>query len=115
MIAALRSGSSFADLAGEAGVELTNLVNVDRRDNRAPRVVPAAFGLVVDGVAYDSVSMGYQGVAVMAVSNVVPGSLEGLSEADRQGLKGLLQQSASGAEMNAFQASLRNNADVVIQ
>lgn len=115
MIASLRAGGDMAALASEAGLEVTALENINRRDNRAPRIVPAAFGLSVDGVAYDSVSMGYQGLAVIAVSDVVAGSLEALSDAERQGLRGMLQQAAAGAEMNAFQASLRANADVVIQ
>jgi len=115
LIAALREGKSFTELAAEVGVEVISMNDVDRRDNRAPRVISEAFGLQVDGVAYGSVSMGYQGLSVIAVSDVVPGSLEGLSQADRQGLQGLLQQSASSAELNAFQASLRGNADVVIK
>ena len=115
MIEALRADGDMAALASEAGLDVTALENINRRDNRAPRIVPAAFGLSVDGIAYDSVSMGYQGLAVIAVSDVVPGSIEALSEAERQGLRGMLQQAAAGAEMNAFQASLRANADVVIQ
>jgi peptidyl-prolyl cis-trans isomerase D len=115
LIAALREGKSFTELAADVGVEVISMNDVDRRDNRAPRVISEAFGLQVDGVAYGSVSMGYQGLSVIAVSDVVPGSLEGLSQADRQGLQGLLQQSASSAELNAFQASLRGNADVVIK
>lgn len=116
MLAALGNGANLSELAANAGVEVVSLENINRRDNRAPRVVPAAFGLnVVDTVAYDSVSLGYQGLAVMAVSNVVPGSLEALSDVERQGLQSMLQQAAAGAELNAFQASLRANADVVIQ
>lgn len=115
MIESLRAGGDMAALASDAGLQVTALENINRRDNRAPRIVPAAFGLSVDGVAYDSVSMGYQGLAVIAVSDVVAGSLEALSDAERQGLRGMLQQAAAGAEMNAFQASLRANADVVIQ
>lgn len=116
MLEALRSGRSMAELAAESSLELISLENINRRDSRAPRVVPAAFGLTVDGdVVFDSVSVGYQGLAVLAVSNVVPGSMEALSEAERQGLRGMLQQAAAGAELNAFQASLRANADVVIQ
>ncbi len=115
MVDALRAGGDMTALATAVGLEVTALENINRRDNRAPRIVPAAFGLSVDGEAYDSVSMGYQGLAVIAVSNVVPGSIDALSDAERQGLRGMLQQAAAGAEMNAFQASLRANADVVIQ
>jgi hypothetical protein len=115
LLEALRSGESLAALAKEKSLTVETLEAVNRRENRAPRIVPAAFALNVNGEGYGSVPMGYQGIAVMVVSDVVPGTLASLSEAEQQGLRGLLQQAAAGAELNAYQASLRANASVVIQ
>lgn len=115
LLDALRSGESLAVLAEGKSLKVETLEGINRRDNSAPRIVPAAFALKVSGEGFGSVPMGYQGTAVMVVSDVVPGTLASLSEQEQQALRDLLQQATAGAELNAYQASLRANASVVIQ
>ncbi|HET9679899.1 MAG TPA: hypothetical protein VFP95_04970, partial [Gammaproteobacteria bacterium] len=52
--------------------------------------------------------------AVYVVSEVKPGSLEAMSESEREALRRALTRQAAGAALEAYIAQLRENSDIVI-
>lgn len=112
LIERMKAGEPFTGISSAMGLELNSLANIDRRGGDQPRIVQAAFAMPVNGVGYQMVSLGMQGLAVIRVSDVTPGDMSTLDEQELAALRNMLAEAAASADLAAYQASLRDNADV---
>ncbi len=112
LIERMQAGEPFTGISSAMGLELISLANIDRRGGDQPRIVQAAFAMPVNGVGYQMVSLGMQGLAVIRVSDVTPGDMSTLDEQELAALRNMLAEAAASADLAAYQASLRDNADV---
>ncbi|HXH04106.1 MAG TPA: SurA N-terminal domain-containing protein [Candidatus Competibacteraceae bacterium] len=111
-----QAGEDLALLAGRYPVTFKS-VGLVRRDDATvdPAILAEAFRLPQPGVgqpSLGSVALADGGQAVVAVSEVVSGKLDELSEEERKQLQRGLTAQLGGGEFEAFLKSLRTRAEV---
>ena len=117
ILEAVKSGAGLDVYASANEVEVKNFEAVSRREAKDAdrQVINAAFTTAVtDNFGADTVQLRDGSYAVFAVSNVKEGDIATLGDQAKEGSRALLGSLRGRGDMEAFQQSLRDRADVEI-
>lgn len=110
----LKAGEDFAKMAKSAGYQIASADKVTRRDaGVSAQLAQAVFAMVpaVDGVSTELAPVA-DGVALVQLTEVLPGSADTLSDPRIAELEGELANAVSRQDYAAYFASLRQQAEV---
>ncbi len=118
VLTAVEEGRTLDSLAEEYKLTLQRYDGVTRRDPKGAdrQIIGAAFELSAEneqGVV-EKISKSNGSIAIVKVSNIVPGSVDKIQTQEFDSIKNLLVRIKSNNESTAFQAALTENADIKV-